>query len=274
MAFCMMLVTFLSSPSNGLAEPHYGLPMHRLPVLSHDGPSWRAMAAGLAAASAIVWAVVAWVGAFDIDPANLLRGHLSDVTAWHMHSPLQVLCVFCGVFCLMSALAIPGCSVLALGAGAVFGASGGTFVVTLASAAGASLSFAMARRFARPALRRRYSARLDAIDAGLARDGTLYLFTLRLAPVVPYALLNPMMGVTSISAWTFFWVSAVGMLAGSAMYAMAGAGLAQWSQPVAAVPSVGLFMLLALLAALPWGWRWLGRWLCRRRALPRQGRSV
>ena len=233
--------------------------MHRLLDLSRDAVHPPGIRAVLVTALATVVAALVWLGTMEIEPAALLRGHLVDLTEWHGRSPVQVVCAFCAVFCLMSALAIPGCSVLALGAGAVFGVIGGTLAVVLASAAGASLSFAVARRYARPVLRRRYATRLAAIDTGLARDGVLYLFTLRMAPVVPYALLNPLMGVTAMPAWTFFWVSALGMLAGSALYAFAGAGIAQWSHAAEAMPSAAMLALLTLLTAVPWGWRWMMR---------------
>ena len=193
-----------------------------------------------------------WPSLDALEP--LWRGHHAGLLAWHGERPLEVLCVFCLVFTLMSALAIPGCSVLAIGAGAVFGLPAGALLVSLSSALGATLSFALARRFARAPLRRRFGARLDAIDAGLQRDGALYLFSLRMAPIVPYALLNPLMGLSSMPVWTFFWVSAVGMLAGSGVYAAAGAGIGQWA--AGGLPSMAVLASFTLMAALPWAWRW------------------
>jgi uncharacterized membrane protein YdjX (TVP38/TMEM64 family) len=205
-----------------------------------------------AVALLLLAAVLAWPSPAALE--HLLRGHHAALLAWHGERPLEVLCAFCLVFTLMSALAIPGCSVLAVGAGAVFGLPAGALLVSLTSAVGATLSFALARRFAREPLRRRFGPRLDAIDAGWQRDGALYLFSLRMAPVVPYALLNPLMGLTAMPTWTFFWVSAVGMLAGSAFYAAAGAGIGQWAG--GGLPSTAVLASLALMTMLPWAWRW------------------
>jgi uncharacterized membrane protein YdjX (TVP38/TMEM64 family) len=67
------------------------------------------------------------------------------------------------------------------------------------------------------------------------------------------------MGLTRMPAWTFFWVSALGMAAGSAVYAVAGAGLGGLAAAGSA-PSLGLVLAaLALLALLPWGARWAWR---------------
>jgi uncharacterized membrane protein YdjX (TVP38/TMEM64 family) len=226
--------------------------MKLLPVTS-DRPRQSLVGWGLGAIAVLaLLATLEWPSLAALE--HVMRGHHAGLLAWHGEHPLEVLCAFCLVFTLMSALAIPGCSVLAIGAGAVFGLPAGAVLVSLSSAIGASLSFALARRFAREPLRRRFGARMDAIDAGLQRDGALYLFSLRMAPVVPYALLNPLMGLTSMPAWTFFWVSAVGMLAGSAMYAAAGAGLGQWAG--GGLPSMAVLASFSLMAALPWAWRW------------------
>lgn len=155
------------------------------------------------------------------------------------------------LFTLLSALALPGCSLLALGAGLCFGWLAGTLLVLVASTVGATLSFLAARHLWRDAVRSRWGHRLTVVEDGLARDGAFYLFALRLAPVIPYALINPLMGLSSMSTRRFFAVSLAGMLAGSAAYVYAGTTLAQvrvWGDLLAP----GLMAALAGLAILPW----------------------
>jgi len=176
---------------------------------------------------------------------------------------------------LLSALALPGCSVLALAAGMTMGWLPGTAMVVLASTVGATLSFLAARHLWRDALQRRWGHRLVRVQAGLARDGAFYLFSLRLAPVIPYALINPLMGMSTMPTRQFFGVSLLGMLAGSAAYVYAGTALGQaggWHD----LASPSLWAGLLLLAALPWAMRWGMRWKKRRagqhRAATRSGR--
>ena len=155
------------------------------------------------------------------------------------------------LFTLLSALALPGCSVLALGAGLCFGWVAGTLLVLVASTVGATLSFLAARHLWRDTVRSRWGHRLKTVEAGLARDGAFYLFALRMAPVIPYALVNPLMGLSSMSTRRFFLVSLLGMLAGSAAYVYAGTTLAQvrdWGDLFAP----DLMAVLAGLAILPW----------------------
>lgn len=174
-----------------------------------------------------------------------------------------------GWFCLfiaLSALALPGAAVLALAAGSLWGLALGTAMVLLASTCGATLAFLAARRWGREGLRRRFGAQLARLDAALVRDGAWALLVLRLVPVVPYGLLNPLMGLTAMRTRTFFAVSALGMLAGTMAYVHAGQQLAQ-VQTLAGLLQPPMLIALAVLAALaalplmlrPWlagrGWR-------------------
>lgn len=150
---------------------------------------------------------------------------------WHASWPATTVILFCLLFAAFSAASMPGCSVLALGAGAVFGPVVAALLITVSSALGALVPFYLARHVGRESLRRRFARQFEAIDQGVQHAGLRYLLLLRLAPVIPYALVNPLMGLTTMRGWTFFWVSALGMLAGSAVYALAGAGLGAWALP-------------------------------------------
>lgn len=156
---------------------------------------------------------------------------VEQIQAWHASEPVLTWCAFSGVFVALSAASLPGCSVLAVAAGALWGPWWGSLWVTLASALGAMFPFHMARAWGRERLQKRYPRQLERVDAGMARAGLRYLLLLRLVPVVPYTLVNPLMGLTPLRSWPFFAVSALGMWAGSAVYAWAGAGLWQWAQP-------------------------------------------
>jgi len=168
----------------------------------------------------------------------------------YQQSPISMVCAFFCLFTLSAALAVPGASILMLIAGASFGLFWGTALSLLASTTGATLSMLAARHFLRPQAEQYIGHKLSEINAGLARDGALYLFGLRMAPIIPFIILNPALGLTTIRTWTFFWVSAVGMLAGTAVYVNAGRELAQVSSP-AAILSPGLIAALALIGLLP-----------------------
>ena len=99
---------------------------------------------------------------------------------------------------------------------------------------------------------------MAAIENGLARDGAYYLFSLRMAPVIPYALINPLMGLSAMPLRQFFIASLFGMTAGSAAYVYAGTVLSEASS-WQSLFTPGLMAALAVLALLPWVTRWLLR---------------
>jgi pyruvate/2-oxoglutarate dehydrogenase complex dihydrolipoamide dehydrogenase (E3) component len=133
----------------------------------------------------------------------------------------------------------------------VFGLTVGTVLVSFASSIGALLAFLVVRYLLRDIVQRRYGARLRAVNAGIERDGPFYLFALRLVPAVPFFVVNGAMALTPIRPWTFYWVSQLGMLAGTVVYINAGTQLAR-IRSVGDVFSLELIASFALLAVFPW----------------------
>jgi len=137
-----------------------------------------------------------------------------------------------------------------LAGGAVFGLLWGTLIVSFASTIGATLAFLAARFLFRDAVKSRFGERLKAIDAGVAKEGALYLFTLRLVPVFPFFVINLAMGLTNLKTQTFYWVSQVGMLAGTLVYVNAGTQLGQL-ESLSGILSPGLIGSFVLLGIFP-----------------------
>src|SRR5512147_3118913 len=115
---------------------------------------------------------------------------------WCEQHPVAFTLGFALLFALMAAVTLPGCSVLSLMAGPLFGAVAGTLLVGVASTIGATASFLAARHLARPAAQARFGHRLRPVEAFLARHGRWSLFVLRLVPLVPFPVLNPLLGLT------------------------------------------------------------------------------
>jgi pyruvate/2-oxoglutarate dehydrogenase complex dihydrolipoamide dehydrogenase (E3) component/uncharacterized membrane protein YdjX (TVP38/TMEM64 family) len=163
--------------------------------------------------------------------------------------PLASAATFFGVYVLATALSLPGAAtVLTLLAGALFGLGWGLLVVSFASTVGATLAFLASRFLLRDTVRARFGDKLAAIDEGIRRDGGFYLFTLRLIPLFPFFLVNLVMGLTPIATRTFYWVSQLGMLAGTAVYVNAGTELARIDSlgGIASPAVIGSFVLLGL----------------------------
>lgn len=193
-----------------------------------------------------------------------LNNRLATFETWRTASPLLIGLAFFALYTLITALSVPGAAVMTLTAGALFGWFKGVLIVSFASSIGATLAFLVARHLLREPIQTRFGTRLKAINEGIARDGALYLFTLRLVPLFPFFLVNVLMGLTPIRIRTYYWVSQAGMLAGTLVYVNAGTQLAKLSS-LAAIVSPRLLLSFVLLGLLPLLAKWLLNLLQRRR---------
>ena len=166
--------------------------------------------------------------------------------------PVLVTLVFFAVYVAVTALSLPGAAIMTLAGGAVFGLLWGTVVVSFASAIGATLAMLAARYLFRDTIQQRFGKRLDEVNKGIEKNGAFYLFTLRLIPVLPFFVLNLLMGLTRIKTWTYYWVSQLGMLAGTLVYVNAGTQLAKIDS-LASILSPALIGSFVLLGLLPLG---------------------
>lgn len=179
-----------------------------------------------------------------------LKARQAEFAAFRESNPWLAGGAYFLVYVLVTALSLPGAALLTLAGGAVFGLGWGLLIVSFASTIGATLAFLMSRYLLRDWVTARFGNRLKGIDEGIRRDGAFYLFTLRLVPAFPFFLINLLMGLTAMKASTYFWVSQIGMLAGTVVYVNAGTQLAQ-IESLAGIVSPGLLASFVLLGIFP-----------------------
>ena len=179
-----------------------------------------------------------------------LKAQQDAIAAYRADQPLAAVAVYFALYVAVTALSLPGAALMTLAGGAVFGLLWGTLIVSFASSIGATLAFLASRFLLRDWVMTRFGRRLAAIDAGVRKEGAFYLFTLRLVPVFPFFLVNLLLGLTAMKARTFYWVSQLGMLAGTVVYVNAGTQLAQIDS-LAGIVSPGLLLSFALLGVFP-----------------------
>jgi pyruvate/2-oxoglutarate dehydrogenase complex dihydrolipoamide dehydrogenase (E3) component/uncharacterized membrane protein YdjX (TVP38/TMEM64 family) len=179
-----------------------------------------------------------------------LKGSMAQFGQWREQSPLLVIGGFFTLYVLVAALSLPGAAILTLASGALFGLAQGFVIASFASSLGALLAFLVSRYLLRDTIKAKFPERLKAIDAGVKKEGPFYLFTLRLVPVFPFFLVNLLMAVTGIKAWTFYWVSQIGMFLGTMVYVNAGTQLAE-IESLSGILSPKLILSFVLLGLLP-----------------------
>jgi pyruvate/2-oxoglutarate dehydrogenase complex dihydrolipoamide dehydrogenase (E3) component/uncharacterized membrane protein YdjX (TVP38/TMEM64 family) len=177
-----------------------------------------------------------------------IKGAQAQFAALYQAQPALVIGGFFAAYVAVAALSLPGAAVLTLLAGAIFGLLVGTVVVSFASSVGATAAMLVARYVLRDSVKDRFGARLADIDRGIEREGAFYLFTLRLVPIFPFFVINLLLGLTKMKAATFYWVSQLGMLAGTIVYVNAGTQLAQLESlnGILSPPLVLSFVLLGI----------------------------
>jgi pyruvate/2-oxoglutarate dehydrogenase complex dihydrolipoamide dehydrogenase (E3) component/uncharacterized membrane protein YdjX (TVP38/TMEM64 family) len=177
-----------------------------------------------------------------------LKASQTSFDQLHADQPFTVAAVYFLIYVLATALSIPGAVIITLAGGAIFGLWQGLLIVSFASTVGATLAFLASRFLLRDWVEARFGQRLADINAGVNREGGFYLFTLRLIPVVPFFLINLLMGLTRMKVWTYYWVSQIGMLAGTAVYVNAGTQLAQLDsvKGILSPALLGSFVLLGI----------------------------
>jgi len=206
---------------------------------------------------------------FDLEQyltLEYVKSQQQAIQALYADNRVATLIGFFIIYVVVTGASLPGATVLTLVAGAIFGLPTALVLVSFASTIGASIAFLVSRYLFRDAVQSRFGGSLKAINDGIDKDGPFYLFALRLVPAFPFFVINLVMGLTSLRLWTFFWVSQVGMLAGTVVYVNAGTQLAQ-IESASGIFSTGILVSFLLLAMLPFVGRKAITMIANRKAL-------
>lgn len=195
---------------------------------------------------------------------DALKASQEKFAAMQAQSPLLTILATFSIYVAVVALSLPGATVMSLAIGALYGFWVGALLVSFASTIGATFAFLASRYVLRDFVQRRFGDRLRGINEGMAKDGALYLFMLRLVPIFPFFLINLLMGLTHIRTVTFYWVSQLGMLAGTLVYVNAGTQLAHVDS-LSGILSLPVLLSFALLGVFPLAAKRIGQAIQQRR---------
>lgn len=202
---------------------------------------------------AIIAALVAAFFVFDLGQyfsLEYFKSQREAIDAYYAENPGKLALIYFIVYITVTALSLPGAAIMTLAAGAIFGLGTGVVLVSFASTIGATIAFLVARFLLRDSVQKKFGHSLAPINSGIEKEGGFYLFTLRLVPAFPFFVINLLMGLTPIKTWTFYWVSQLGMLAGTLVYVNAGTELGQ-IESLSGILSPGLIFSFVLLGIFP-----------------------
>ena len=161
------------------------------------------------------------------------------------------------------AVAFPATWLLTVMGSAVFGLVGGGLLAASGAALGATALFLAARTAFGDVLRKSAQGFVARVAAGFERNAFSYLLALRLAPLLPFTVVNVLPALFKVSIPVFVGATLFGILPGTFVYASIGAGLDDIIASAAAEgrlpelgdlisPTLTLGLLgLAVLAVLP-----------------------
>ncbi len=174
----------------------------------------------------------------------------ADILNYYALNTWETILIFLAIYIIVTGLSLPGATILTLAAGAIFGVVNGTIIVSFASTIGATLAFLVSRYLFKDFVQQRFKQQLGPINRGIEKDGAFYLFALRLVPAFPFFVINLVMALTPIKTWKFYWVSQIGMLAGTIVYVNAGTQIAQL-ESLGGILSPSLILSFAILGIFP-----------------------
>lgn len=215
----------------------------------------------LAAAIAGAWASgltrqISW--------ATLARNQ-DALSAWVGSHPITAPLVYVLLYAAAVFLLIPESAIITVAGGLLFGAAlGGTLALAGASA-GAIVLFLAVRTHLADAIAARRGRLVDALRAGLARNGFSFLLAIRLVPLFPYWLVNLAGALSGIRLLPYAAATVIGAAPATFVFAAIGAGIGAALQAggepdlsvIFAPRILGPLLALALLSLLPVAWR---RW--------------
>ncbi len=195
---------------------------------------------------------------------------LADREDWLRHvnaeRPMEVAAIIFALYVATTALSIPLGIVFTVFAGWLFkddphGLVKAVLLADFGWTAGSTLAMLISRHLLRDAISHRFTAVLTKADELVERDGPLYVLSLRLVHIIPFWLINLVMGWTKISVWSFWWASQLGMLPASILYAYAGDKLPSIrtlaTEGVSSILEPKIIIAFVVLALVPLGLKWI-----------------
>jgi uncharacterized membrane protein YdjX (TVP38/TMEM64 family) len=150
--------------------------------------------------------------------------------------------VFIAVSAALTPALFPG-PLLSGASGLLFGTALGTPISIIAATLGAVLAFSLARRLAHDAVEQLQGPRLAALRAWVGRRGFLSILYARIAPGIPYSLVNYAAGLSPVPLRTFAAATAIGCAPRAFAYTALGGNLDNLRSPEAIIAVVVLVVM-------------------------------
>ena len=135
------------------------------------------------------------------------------------------LAAYFAIYTVAVAVSFPGASLITIISGFLFGWFAGGLTTVFAATLGASIIFMAARTSFGDLLQKKAGKRMAKLSEGFQKDAFNYLFTLRLAPIFPFWLINLAPALFGMKLMPYVIATFIGIIPGTFAYAYLGQGL-------------------------------------------------
>ena len=140
-------------------------------------------------------------------------------------NPVLAPTVFVLIYAVVVAFSFPAASILTIISGFLFGWLAGAFYAIIAATAGATALFLAARTAFGGFLKERAGNATAKLADGFEKDAFGYLLAMRIAPFIPFFVVNIAPALCNVRLKTFVAATLLGILPGAFAYAWLGQGL-------------------------------------------------
>ncbi len=190
---------------------------------------------------------------------ELLKEHRYELLDWVDRHAFIALLSYIGLYIIVVAFSLPGGAVMTVSGGFLFGVVFGTLYTVFGATVGATLLFLIAKSSLGSALKKRAGPWLVKMQAGFNENAISYLLVLRLIPIFPFWLVNLAPAFLGVRLRTYVVATSVGIIPGTFVYSLIGAGLgsvfdsgeAFTLKGVLTPEIIGALVGLAVLALVP-----------------------
>jgi uncharacterized membrane protein YdjX (TVP38/TMEM64 family) len=205
----------------------------------------------LVCAIVVIVGILIYIGPDKYLNLEFIKSQLGQLVTYRENNPLSAALIYSAIYISVTAASIPGALVLTLLGGAIFGFVTGSVIVLFSATIGATIAFLVARYLFDDLIQQKMGDRVAKIRERFRREGALYLFSMRLVPVIPFFAINILMGLTSIKTAAYFFASLVGMAPGTMVFVNAGTQLGKL-ESLKGLLSPTLIASFLLLAVFPY----------------------
>ena len=149
----------------------------------------------------------------------------------------------------ITSLLLPFAALFTVAGGYLFGTVPGALYTNIGATIGGTIAFLAVRYFFGSYVQERYARQLQTFNRELEQGEVSYLLAIHFIAVIPFSVVNMILGMTKVSLWRFIWTTSLGILPGSLVFSFAGRQLATITK-FSDIFTWKVFLAFALLAVL------------------------